>query len=286
MQRELICKGSTGDVFKAMNGSRIVAIKMLDSRRASRMLTSVDATFHREVRALKAVSHRNIISLISSDQVSPSEFSIVMSYCSGGSLFQLLYKRGDFSLTIKQKKKIFSDILNAISHLHQRNNPIIHGDIKSLNLLFMSPVTSEDAVPWVKLCDFGSSRFAEDPLVFGTLTVGTVQWMAPEVLSGGPPDEASDIYSVGMVFYEVCSRKIPFVNFQENVVSAKVISGDRPEISIQILKRDGLGALAGVIISCWSADPSSRPDITELISRLNGVFISSVLSLEGRMSIP
>jgi serine/threonine protein kinase len=96
----------------------------------------------------------------------------------------------------------------------------------------MSEISTASALPWLKLCDFGSARFADDPVSNGTITVGTVLWMAPEVLaetSYGPP---SDIYSFRMVLYDTCFRRIPFANYPENAVMGKVIKGERPEVSL------------------------------------------------------
>ena len=286
MNRELIAKGSTGDIYKVSDGARVVAIKVLDARRANRLLTSVDVIFKREVAALRAVSHRNIISLVSSEQISPSEFTITTNYCSGGSLFHLLHSRKDLLVTTKQKKKIFCDILNALMCLQGRTVPIIHGDIKSLNILLMDTLRSAESVPWVKLCDFGSSKFAGEPPSFGTLTVGTIQWMPPEVLLGEDFGTPVDIYSFGVVMFELCFREIPFFGYEENIISAKIIKGERPQIRQQQLDRDGLGGMAEVMLSCWAENPRERPDIDQLFSLLNSVFISSVLSPQSRMSIP
>jgi serine/threonine-protein kinase TNNI3K len=286
MNRELIAKGSTGDIYKVCDGSRVVAMKVLDARRANRLLTSVDVIFKREVAALRAFSHRNIISFVSSEQLSPSEYTITTNYCSGGSLFHLLHSSKDVPVTTKQKKKIFSDILNALMCLQARPVPIIHGDIKSLNILLMDTLQSAESVPWVKLCDFGSSKFSGEPPTFGTLTVGTIQWMPPEVLLGEDFGTPVDIYSFGMVMFELCFREIPFFGYEENIVSAKIIKGERPQIRQQQLDRDALSGMAEVMLSCWSENARNRPDINQLSSLLNNVFILSVLSPQSRMSIP
>lgn len=63
----------------------------------------------------------------------------------------------------------------------------------------MSPVYNETIIPWIKLADYGSSKFKSEPPTNGVVTIGTIQWMAPEVLLGDVYDTAADIYSVGMV---------------------------------------------------------------------------------------
>jgi serine/threonine protein kinase len=286
MQREFICKGSTGDIFMVRDGSTLVAMKLLDSRKATRHISSIDMIFKREVRALKAVSHRNIVALISAEQISPSEFVIMMTYCPGGSLFSFLYKSLGRSLTVKQIKKILGDIVNAVFHLHVRTVPIIHGDLKSLNILLMAPINSEKVIPWIKLCDFGSSKFADDPPAVGTLTVGTTQWMAPEVLSGGKYGPPSDIYSLGMLMFELCFREIPFAGLHENVVVARILKGERPHVSLRHLHSQGLSELGTILLACWDEKASSRPTIEVLIDRLSGEFILSDFPREAVMSVP
>lgn len=76
MQKELISRGSTGDVYKVSDGVMIVAMKLLDLLKSLKFVISVDTAFNKEVRALNAVSHRNIVALLESEKLSPSEFSI------------------------------------------------------------------------------------------------------------------------------------------------------------------------------------------------------------------
>ena len=278
MSRELISRGSTGDVYAVSNGSKLTALKILDSRRCSRFITSVEAAYAREVKALSKVTHRNIVSLISHEQISPSEFCIQITFCGGGSLFTHLYKRENPELTLKQKKKIFSDLINAVTYLHSFPDPIIHGDMKSLNVLFMSPLNSVEVVPWLKLCDFGSSKFSSDPPVMGTVTVGTAQWMAPELVRGSEYGCPIDIYSLGMVFYEVCCRRIPFDKLSENAILGKIVKGDRPELSVQIFDKLGLSGVIPVLQATWAPNPESRPTIQRLSELMNGIFLTCTLT--------
>ena len=278
MSRELISRGSTGDVFAVSNGIRITAVKVLDSRRAARLITSVETAYHREVKALSVVSHRNIVSLVAHEQLSPSEFSISITFCGGGSLFTHLYKRENPDLTLKQKKKIFNDLINAVRYLHSLPDPIIHGDLKSLNVLFMSPINTLEVVPWVKLCDFGSSKFQSDPPLMGTVTVGTAQWMSPELVTGGVYGCPTDIYSLAMVFYEICRRDVPFGKIEENVVLGMIVRGDRPALPVASLESGCIRGIALVLHQCWAEKPESRPSIQRLSELMNDIFLSSALT--------
>jgi len=276
--KELISKGSTSFIYKVTDIDRTYVWKVLDSRVNTREIISVETAYKKEVKALKSVTHRNIISLIDHEQLSPSEFSISLPHCAGGSLFNLVHRSKNPPLSLKMKKKIFADLLGAIHAIHSLKDPLIHADIKSLNLLLVSPVLREETVPWLKLCDFGSSRFKSETPSNGTVTVGTVQWMPPEVIEGDPPGTEADIYSVGIVLQEVIYRKIPFDGVSENLIMGMVLRGERPLHYPQLLERDKLSNIIPIIDDCLSQKPSGRPTIDQLEDRINELFVATGVS--------
>ena len=276
--KELISKGSTSFIYKITDIDKGYILKLLDSRVNTRQIISVETAYKREVRALKSLSHRNIIGLIAHEQLSPSEFSISLPYCSGGTLFSALHRSSIISLSLRQKKKMMADILGAVQAIHSLRDPLIHGDIKSLNLLLVSPLTRDDSVPWVKLCDFGSSRFKSESPSNGTVTVGTIQWMPPEVIEGATPGTEADIYSVGIVLQEIVYRKIPFDDTQDNLIMGMVLRGERPRHYPQLLERDKILNIIPIIDECLSGRPGTRPTIERLQDQVNGLFVSSGIS--------
>jgi serine/threonine protein kinase len=252
--QEFIAKGSTSDIIKICDGGQYYALKLLDSRKLLKCSISVDTAYYREVRALSAANHRNIVTLIHHEQLSPCEYSITMTYCGGGSLFPLIHDKANPALSVRQKAKIICDILQAVEHIHTLPDPLIHGDLKSLNLLLVAPVLHSDTIPWIKLCDFGSSRFLSEPPRNGIVTVGTIQWMAPEVIEGCNTSPSSDMYSVSMLIFEVLYRKVPFDDIPEKLLMPKILKGVRPVLSgIEQLK------MTGIIESLWVTDASIRP---------------------------
>jgi len=230
------------------------------------------------VKALKSVSHRNIVALLGHEQLSPSEYSISITFCPGGSPSDHLHKHEVRQFTLKRKKKVFGDILNAIEALHSLKDPLIHGDIKSLNVLLMAHVHRGDIVPWAKLCDFGSSDSQSEAPQNGNITVGTVQWITPEVILREPSSPASDIYSVGMVFSEICYRRVPFSGTRECEVMTSILHGTRPDHDPGKLLKDHLTCFMSILDSCWLEKPEGRPSIRQLRDRMNEVFIESTLS--------
>lgn len=173
---------------------------------------------------------------------------------------------------------MIADVLGAVQAIHSLRDPLIHGDIKSLNLILVSPLTREDATPWVKLCDFGSSRFKSESPSNGTVTVGTIQWMPPEVIEGAPPGTEADIYSLGIVLQEIVYRKIPFDNIPENLIMGMVLRGERPQHYPQLLERDKISNIVTIIDECLSGRADSRPSIEHLQDQINGLFVTSGIS--------
>merc|ERR1719409_2333242 len=99
----------------------------------------------------------------------------------------------------------------AMDYLHQFHPQIIHRDLKSLNLLLERPVNSPHDTPHVKVTDFGLARMMDVSLTDTHMTagVGTPYWMAPEIFAGTTYDEKVDVYSYGMVLFEILARRIP-----------------------------------------------------------------------------
>ena len=134
---------------------------------------------------------------------------VVTEFCSGGCLFELLHNSDLFDLSWPQKGKMLMDVANAMNYLHspeQGKPTVIHRDLKSLNILLLEPVMTLGDVPHCKVTDFGLSRITSDGSAdFGTMTsaVGTCHWMAPEVLQSNHYDQKADVYSFGMIMFEV-----------------------------------------------------------------------------------
>ena len=189
-----------------------------------------------------------------------------------------------------ERLALASGIAAGMAHLHgARVGPVkrsvVHGDLKAANVLLMAAGYGGDGlsrfVP--KIADFGLARIrgsmsatfsaAARP---GAHSVGTLLWMAPEVMAGGSVGEASDVYSFGMVLFELLARRLPFESAanQDHVVRVLVERGERPTLpaEAQDAAADNPIAadLAEAMQMCWVQEPRQRPTFAAMSTKLLG----------------
>ncbi len=188
-----------GEVFLARDAvlEREVAIKVLHRQLASDG-GFVDR-FRREARAAAGLSHPNIVAVFDWGAVD-GIYYMVMEYARGQSAREILNAEG--LLAPAQAADVLVQVLSALDHAHRQG--IVHRDIKPENVM----ITREGVV---KVADFGLARAYADAQISeaGTVT-GTVQYLAPEQLQGQPADPRTDLYSLGVVAYELLTGRLPF----------------------------------------------------------------------------
>lgn len=242
--------------------------------------------FKNEIRIMNLLRHPNIVQYMGGNISSNPPF-LICEFCSGGTLFTLLHgdskkclDSNDFifsgpsiNLSLYQRIKILQDVARGIHFLHSANPPIIHRDIKSLNIFLSLPIKSSFDVPIAKVGDFGlcqqlfsNKRFADGS---GNL-VGTYQWMAPEVLTNQIYNEYIDVYSFGMIMYEVFSNKTPFfelgVDVNPEILANEIIKGIRPTLNYII--SDAPIEIKNIMMRCWDPQPSKRGKMLVIINEL------------------
>lgn len=143
----------------------------------------------------------------------------------------------------------------GLEHLH--NCGLIHRDLKSVNMLI-------DKNYNVKLCDFGLSRVVATKKGNNmTGNVGTVSWIAPEVFENQPYDSKADIYSFGIIMWELYTKQTPFSDVNAFEIPIAVIRGDRPPIPKEMPKD-----YAKLMKQCWNGKPSKRPTASKIVKEL------------------
>ncbi len=188
----------------------------------------------------------------------PPHMCIVTEYEKNGSLFKLLH-RTKAQLDEGQKLNIALEIAIGMHYLHTSKPPIIHGDLKSPNLLLGNRLH-------VKICDFGLSRFRMASKLSAGSKLGTPEWTAPEVLQSSTNSEAGDVYSYGVVLWEIFTGKIPW----EDVSAMQVVLMVGFHNSRLAIPED-VPPWAAEIIECCFDQADKRPSFAEIISKLRDV---------------
>jgi serine/threonine protein kinase len=182
-------------------------------------------------------------------------YYMITEYLPKGSLFDYIHRdRGKISE--KDQIKIASEIAVALKYLHSRN--VIHCDLKSSNVLI-------DDNWKIKIGDFGLSRFFSlDNDEDNRGRIGTPHWMAPEVLKGEKYRQCADIFSFGMILWEILSLEIPYYG----VDPYQVISLVADQRQIVKVPEKGNKLIRKITERCLSYDPSKRPQLDELVEIL------------------
>ncbi|KAF5464762.1 hypothetical protein F2P56_014814 [Juglans regia] len=265
---EQIGQGSCGTVYHGLWYGSDVAVKVFSKQEYS---DDVIHSFRQEVSLMKRLRHPNVL-LFMGAVTSSEHLCIVTEFLPRGSLFRLL-QRNTTKLDWRRRVHMALDIARGMNYLHRFNPPIIHRDLKSSNLLVDKNWT-------VKVGDFGLSRLKHDTYLRTTTGKGTPQWMAPEVLHNEPSDEKSDVYSYGVILWELATKKIPWDNLNSmQVIGAVGFMHQRLEIP-----KDTDPQWASIIESCWHGDPACRPTFQELLQRLKDLQRQYALQVQASRS--
>ena len=220
--REIIGVGGMAVVYKAYDNQedRLVAIKILKEE----FLTNEEflRRFKNESKAIAMLSHPNIVNVYDVSFGDLNQY-IVMEYIEGITLKEFIEKEG--SLRWKDAVHFTIQILKGLQHAH--DNGIVHRDVKPQNIMVLEDGT-------IKVTDFGIARFARsDQRTITDKAIGSVHYISPEQARGEKTDEKADIYSVGVMLYEMLTGKLPFQ--ADSAVSVAIMQLQRePQLPTEI----------------------------------------------------
>ena len=245
---EIIGKGAMGVVYKARdpNIDRIVAIKAI---RADELAAATDgeellARFRREVQTAGELTHSNIVTIHDGGQDGDLHW-LAMEYVDGPSLDKVI---GDkIILPLQDILSIFVKICSAIDFAHRHN--IIHRDLKPANILL-----TPDWEP--KIADFGIARIASSTMTRTGVILGTPSYMSPEQITGQRVDSRSDIFSLGIILYELITGERPYLGDNPTTIMYKIVHSDPvPPESLNMTLPNGL---SGIVMKSLSKNPEDR----------------------------
>src|SRR5262245_444260 len=253
---QLLGQGGMGAVYKARDREldRVVALKVVRPDMADQ--PNLLQRFKHELILARQVAHRNVIRIFDLGEAGGTKF-ISMEYVEGENLATLLRKHGRFAHD--EAAKIMYQVFRALEAAHAEG--VIHRDLKPQNIM-------RDGNGKIVVMDFGLARSAEVSAVTrsGAL-VGTLEYMAPEQGQGQHVDERSDIYSAGLIFYQLLTGKMPFVS--ESAV-ASLIKRSQERV-VPPIQRDATvpKALSDIVVRCLEIDPKDRyQNVQEVIHEL------------------
>ncbi|CAI9779722.1 unnamed protein product [Fraxinus pennsylvanica] len=266
---EKIGQGSCATVYHALWYGSDVAVKVFSRQEYS---DDVIFSFRQEVSLMKSLRHPNIL-LFMGAVTTPQHLCIVTEFLPRGSLFQLL-QRNTSKLDWKRHIHMALDVARGMNYLHRCNPPIVHRDLKSSNLLVSKNWT-------VKVGDFGLSRLKHETYLTTKTGRGTPQWMAPEVIHNEPSGEKADVYSFGVILWELVTQKIPWDNLNSmQVIGAVGFMNERLEIP-----KDVDPQWASIIESCWLSEPQFRPSFQELLEKFKDLQRQYVIQFQAGRNV-
>jgi serine/threonine protein kinase len=203
-------RGGMGTVYEAqqIKLQRQVALKVLRPEFASREMAA--KRFGREAKAVSSIDHHNVVAILDFGHLPTGELYYTMELLQGRDLSQLLRETG--ALPWSRAGWIILQVVRAFVAIHARG--ILHRDIKPANCYLLDPKPGNEP-DYVKILDFGIANLQDQEEKATALTgtsdiIGSVLYMAPEQVEGKPIDARTDIYSLGVMMYEILTGQVPF----------------------------------------------------------------------------
>lgn len=252
---EVVGRGSFGQVFQALEQKtgRIIAVKQVPINKMDDKDCKFERALLNEIDMMRDLTHPHIVSYLGSDRMD-SCLLLYLEFVAGGSVSTLLKDFGRF-----EEQPLVADyarqLLSGLGYLHSQSTPVVHRDIKGANVLVSLEGT-------VKLTDFGCSKRIDLNDTSRTSGLpGSVNWMAPEVVTDARYGIAADVWSFGCVVIEMLTAQVPWGKFDNQMIALRRIgmSKDVPPVPDHVSER-----CRDFLDRCLQRDPSKRLGVQEL----------------------
>lgn len=242
----LVGIGGMANVYRAydLKNSQTVAVKIL--REEFLQNSELVRRFKNESKAISILNHRNIVKIYDVSVTDRLNY-IVMEYIDGITLKEYMSQRGG-ALTWKEVVHFTLQILGALEHAHSQG--VVHRDVKPQNIMLLANGS-------LKMMDFGIARFSrEQSVAESDKAIGSVHYISPEQASGAVVAQTTDIYSVGVIMYEMLCGKRPFDGNDAMKIAMQHITENPP--ALRLLAPEVPDALAEITEKAMSKNPENR----------------------------
>ena len=252
---QLIKRGGMGSVYRGKHVmmDKTVAIKVLRPSLAGDDV--VVARFSREAKAASRISHPHAVSVTDFGEAENGVVFLIMEYLDGRTLKDIIRSEG--ALPLDRVVEIIRQVSGALDAAHKQG--VIHRDLKSDNIM-LSQTNGGD---WAKVLDFGIAKIQQpegardNDITAANLVIGTPHYMSPEQCSQtGPIDARSDVYSLGVIVYEMLTGRVPFTGESPTVIMMKQVQDEPP--SVLDTRHDLPAAIDSLIKKALAKDPVDR----------------------------
>jgi eukaryotic-like serine/threonine-protein kinase len=242
---ELLGEGGMGAVYKAADREvdRIVALKVIRPEMASN--PEILARFKQELLLSSQVTHRNVIRIYDLGEAQGLKF-ITMEYMEGQNLHQILKQQG--KLDVAESVDIMEQVASGLAAAHREG--IIHRDLKPANIM-------RDKSGRVVVMDFGLARtFSGDGMTQTGAMLGTLDYMSPEQAQGMDVKASSDIFTVGLILYELLAGIMPF--YAESAIASLLKRTQQRAVPLADVDKKIPGTLSNIVAKCLENNPANR----------------------------
>nr|XP_036674556.1 putative mitogen-activated protein kinase kinase kinase 7-like [Drosophila suzukii] len=243
--------GACAVVHKGIYKAQEVAVKAYNLQ-----VQTVKKNAEREIQLLSEIDHENVVKVLGTARDGKTGY-LVMEYLQNGSLYDFLYGIDQWEYTVGQAVRWAFQCAKGLAHLHSRERPLVHRDIKPQNLVL------DNQFETLKITDFD---LATDMSNNRSDMRGSVRYMAPEAFRDRKYTDKSDVYSFGIVLWELMARSLPYEHY-ENIgnqfaILKAVNDGERPPLDA--VRSDCPEGIKQMIERCVHEDPEKRPPMKEI----------------------